>query len=196
MGGHFTNLGGQARNYIGRLNADGSLDTTFNPTANGYVLSLVVQADGRTLVGGSFTNLASQMRSNIGRLLTGDTAVQKLTTDVTGSTIVWQRSGAGPEVQQVIFENSTDATNYSLLGPATRISGGWRLTGQHLPVGQPFYLRARGRAYNGSSGIIQSIQQIFLPGTAPTLSGVASSDSAFQVSFSGCSGIFWWLLIG
>src|SRR2546428_554657 len=34
-GGAFTALGGQTRNRIARLNADGTLDTTFNPGANG-----------------------------------------------------------------------------------------------------------------------------------------------------------------
>ena len=42
VGGGFTTLGGggtgtTTRNYIGRLNADGSLDTSFDPGANGYI---------------------------------------------------------------------------------------------------------------------------------------------------------------
>ena len=37
VGGSFTQLGGWARNYIGRLNADGSLDWAFNPEVNGSV---------------------------------------------------------------------------------------------------------------------------------------------------------------
>ena len=31
VGGYFTTLGGQPRNYIGRLNADGTLDAGFTP---------------------------------------------------------------------------------------------------------------------------------------------------------------------
>ena len=68
VGGLFTGLGGQSRNYIGRLNADGTLDTSFNPGASNYVSSLAVQADGRILVGGGFTTLGGQSRTNIGRL--------------------------------------------------------------------------------------------------------------------------------
>ncbi len=68
VGGVFTGLGGQSRNYIGRLNADGTLDTSFNPGASNYVSSLAVQADGRILVGGGFTTLGGQSRTNIGRL--------------------------------------------------------------------------------------------------------------------------------
>ena len=35
VGGMFTTLGGQPRSYLGRLNSDGTLDTTFNPAPNG-----------------------------------------------------------------------------------------------------------------------------------------------------------------
>ncbi|MEI7938830.1 MAG: immunoglobulin domain-containing protein, partial [Verrucomicrobiota bacterium] len=68
VGGDFTTLGGQTRNRIGRLNADGTLDSTFNPGANAYVYSLVMQADGKILVGGYFTTLGGQTRNRIGRL--------------------------------------------------------------------------------------------------------------------------------
>ena len=37
VGGDFTTLGGQTRNYLGRLNADGTLDSGFNPGADGIV---------------------------------------------------------------------------------------------------------------------------------------------------------------
>ena len=36
MGGFFTAIGGETRNYIARLNPDGSLDTAFNPNADGW----------------------------------------------------------------------------------------------------------------------------------------------------------------
>ena len=60
VGGTFTTLGGQTRNYIGRLNADGTLDTSFNPGANNPVYSLAQQADGKILVGGNFTTLGGR----------------------------------------------------------------------------------------------------------------------------------------
>jgi uncharacterized delta-60 repeat protein len=68
VGGHFTFLDGQPRNYIGRLNVDGTLDTVFNPGSSFYVFSLTVQGDGRVLVGGYFTSLVGQTRNYIGRL--------------------------------------------------------------------------------------------------------------------------------
>ena len=52
---HFYHRSGRTRNHIARLNSDGTLDTAFNPNANGSVLSIAVQADGKILVGGGFT---------------------------------------------------------------------------------------------------------------------------------------------
>jgi uncharacterized delta-60 repeat protein len=73
LGGIFNTLCGTARKHLGRLNANGTLDTAFNPGAEGYVYCLTLQADGKILVGGSFTNLAGQARSRLGRLLSDGT---------------------------------------------------------------------------------------------------------------------------
>ena len=78
VGGYFTTLGGggtgtTARSYIGRLNPDGTIDTSFDPGANNWVTALVVQADGKILVGGFFTtlgggNTGTTTRNRIARL--------------------------------------------------------------------------------------------------------------------------------
>src|ERR1019366_5506517 len=57
IGGGFTSLGGVARNYIARLNADGSPDFAFDPNANARVNAILVQPDGKILVAGAFTTL-------------------------------------------------------------------------------------------------------------------------------------------
>jgi uncharacterized delta-60 repeat protein len=61
ISGDFTKVGGlsgTARNYVARLNSNGSLDTGFNPPdANGVVYSAVVQSDGKIIIGGSFTTV-------------------------------------------------------------------------------------------------------------------------------------------
>jgi len=68
VGGWFDTLGGQSCTNIGRLNADGTLDTSFNPGADSGVTSLALQADGKIVAGGWFTTLGGQSRNNIGRL--------------------------------------------------------------------------------------------------------------------------------
>ena len=47
VGGWFTAVAGQPRQYLGRLNTDGTLDSGFDPGANWVVTSLALQADGK-----------------------------------------------------------------------------------------------------------------------------------------------------
>ncbi|MBK7392594.1 MAG: delta-60 repeat domain-containing protein [Chloracidobacterium sp.] len=54
IGGIFTSILGTARNNIARLNTDGTLDTAFNPNANGGVFAIALQPDGKIVVGGEF----------------------------------------------------------------------------------------------------------------------------------------------
>jgi uncharacterized delta-60 repeat protein len=73
IGGYFTALTNNAgvavtRNHIARLNADGSLDTAFNPDAGGTVYAIAVQSDGKVLVGGQFGSVGGQSRPQIARL--------------------------------------------------------------------------------------------------------------------------------
>jgi uncharacterized delta-60 repeat protein/uncharacterized repeat protein (TIGR01451 family) len=71
IGGEFTTAGGVLRSRIARLNADGSLDTTFNPGlgANDTVYTLLVQDDGNILVGGAFTQFHTALHHGLTRLL-------------------------------------------------------------------------------------------------------------------------------
>src|ERR1700682_532602 len=78
IGGNFSAVGGgdglaTLRQYIARLNADGTVDMSFNPGANNVVYALVVQPDGKILVGGNFFKLGgggvgTTTRNAIGRL--------------------------------------------------------------------------------------------------------------------------------
>ena len=68
IGGLFTNVLGLPRNNIARLNTDGTLDTAFNPNADGNVFSITVQADGKILTGGRFSTIGGQARNRIARL--------------------------------------------------------------------------------------------------------------------------------
>ena len=58
IGGSFTSFNGTPRGNIARLNANGSVDATFNPGsgANGPVYAIAQRLDGKILIGGSFTS--------------------------------------------------------------------------------------------------------------------------------------------
>ncbi len=70
LGGYFTNYNGTPRNRVARVNADGSLDGSFNPGtgANDVIYAVVVQLDGRILLGGRFTSFNGTARNRIVRL--------------------------------------------------------------------------------------------------------------------------------
>ena len=69
VGGDFHLINGVPRNHIGRLNANGSLDTSFTGTgADNRVHTLAMQADGKIMVGGEFTTMTGTSRVGIARL--------------------------------------------------------------------------------------------------------------------------------
>ena len=70
IGGAFTTVAGASRYDVARLNADGSLDSTFN-TSTGIsapVNALAVQSDGKVIIGGQFTTVFGLTRNRIARL--------------------------------------------------------------------------------------------------------------------------------
>lgn len=70
IGGDFTSYKGTAINRIARLNADGSIDATFNvgAGANSSVYAIAVQSDGKVFLGGNFTNYRGSAINRIVRV--------------------------------------------------------------------------------------------------------------------------------
>jgi uncharacterized delta-60 repeat protein len=72
VGGYFTQYGSAMRNYLLRLNADGTLDTRFlsglSNGPNGSVHSIQVQPDGKILIGGEFNTVSGIARRGIARI--------------------------------------------------------------------------------------------------------------------------------
>jgi uncharacterized delta-60 repeat protein len=73
IGGTFTSVGGQVRNRIARLHADGTVDLSFDPGtgAGAQVNAIVLQADGGIVIAGSFTTVAGVPHNRLARLLPG-----------------------------------------------------------------------------------------------------------------------------
>lgn len=155
---------------IVRLNTDGSLDPTFAPLVEkdhsvldehwlydrNCVNGAVLQPDGKIWIGGNFLYVGGEHRLGFARL-NNDPASQNLAV-VSGSRVRWLRGGTAPEVQDVLFEVSTNGgSTWSSVGFADHIAGGWEKAGISLPDGG--IVRARGRAYggmgNGSSSLIE-----------------------------------------
>jgi uncharacterized delta-60 repeat protein len=174
LGGSFTTLQPNGavmpteRRRVARVNADGTLDSAFDPKANDQVFGVAIQADGRVLLNGNFTTLQPNgaapptIRNYFARLY-NDPTTQFLTAP-SASQITWQRGGAAPEISRVTFEQTVDGgSTWTAVGSATRVgaTSNWQRTGLNLPMGAPLTLRATGETigsqYNGSSGLVQAI---------------------------------------
>jgi uncharacterized delta-60 repeat protein len=70
IGGRFTSYNGVFKNRIIRLNADGTVDLTFNPGtgANDAIFAIAIQPDGKIIIGGLFTQYDNTARNGIARL--------------------------------------------------------------------------------------------------------------------------------
>ncbi|MET0752226.1 MAG: FG-GAP-like repeat-containing protein [Pyrinomonadaceae bacterium] len=68
IGGIFTNVNFNNRQYLARLNSDGSLDAAFNPTVNNFVYAVKLQPDGKVFIGGEFTLVENIPQSKYARL--------------------------------------------------------------------------------------------------------------------------------
>ncbi len=68
--GGFYNYNGTSRNSIARINADGSLDTDFDPGSgcNNTGETLAIQSDGKVLIGGNFGMYDGTSRGHIARV--------------------------------------------------------------------------------------------------------------------------------
>lgn len=166
VGGSFNgtnSIGGQTRNYIARLNPDGTADS-FDPNANANIDAVAMQADGKILVGGMFGSIGGQTRQSFARLTNDVAATQNLA--VTSSTITWTRSGPSPQFTRVTFESSSDNVNFSFLGNGTASGSNWTLSGLNLATQQNLYIRARGYSrggqFDGSDSITQSVRNAFI----------------------------------
>jgi Tol biopolymer transport system component len=77
IGGAFTSVGGVTRHDIAHITSDGSLDTTWDPDANGSVYALAA-SESTVYAGGQFTTIGGQNRNEIAAL-----------DAVTGAATVW-----------------------------------------------------------------------------------------------------------
>lgn len=136
-----------------RLNADGSVDPTFNLGSQGAVARAALTPSGDMVVSGSFTELGGVSRNQLGRVPNSTPAAQSLTAP-NSSEVLWQRSGSAPEIQYARFErwNGEDWVN---LGEGQRVTGGWSLSG--LALGQAGYIRARSESSGYVEGAVGNV---------------------------------------
>jgi uncharacterized delta-60 repeat protein len=105
IGGSFTHVNGATRNGIARLNANGTLDASFNPGSgvnggvNSSVFSMALQPDGNILIGGYF--LGEVLRPYVARLY-GDSPLPSLSITRSNAFVIvsWPASATSYSLQE------------------------------------------------------------------------------------------------
>ena len=110
VGGDFDWINGQPADWLARLNADGSLDTSFNPVRNwdsDRILALAPQSDGKLLLGYFFSLKVYAMANNgTGSGVPAPAKVSTAgTTTLTGSTNV--SGGSGGQIGNTVGVDTT-----------------------------------------------------------------------------------------
>lgn len=88
VGGSFTTIGGVSKSYLARINADGTIDTGFTATLNGFVRGVSVQTDGSLLIIGQFTTINGNAHVSVGRLLSTGLEDTSFVTAVASGSVV------------------------------------------------------------------------------------------------------------
>jgi uncharacterized delta-60 repeat protein len=142
LGGAFTSVGGQTRNRIARLDANGDLDSGFNPGVSGgaspVVYSIAVQGNNFVLLGGDFTTVAGQNRNRVARLTAGGGLDNGFNPNVSG--------GTAPVVHSVVVQPDGKIV---IAGKFTTVVGSDELTFGRNHVAR---LKTDGTVDTGNSG--------------------------------------------
>jgi len=113
IAGNFTNINGLTRNRLARLNADGTLDLSFDTGLgpNGQVNAILPLANGKVLIGGDFTSFNGIVRGKIARLNADGTLDATFNfsaqTELTVRTMVLQPDGKILVAANPSFSSST-----------------------------------------------------------------------------------------
>jgi len=91
LGGDFTSVGGQPRNRLARIDADGNV-TAWNPNAHGLIRGMAVSG-GVVYVGGDFDSIGGQPRSHIAAIDAADGSVTAWDPNADGGLIAVAVSG-------------------------------------------------------------------------------------------------------
>jgi uncharacterized delta-60 repeat protein len=141
LGGNFSSYNGQNVGRIARLNADGSLDTSFQSTgagANGTVHGLAVQPDGKIIiVGGDFSTYNGVTRNRVARLNADGSLDTDFLATGTGATGAVFRTALQPDGKVLIGGsftsfNGTNISRIARLNADGSLDSGFTLTGSGL----------------------------------------------------------------
>jgi len=116
IAGEFTRVGGNAIYNIAHINADGTVDTGFNPTG-GYLLDGAIHS---MVLDGDFLYIGGDFENFLGFGLTGLVAIN---TAVQGISSTWDPAPSGGSVKTAIYAMAVSGTTLYVAGDFTSIGG-------------------------------------------------------------------------
>jgi uncharacterized delta-60 repeat protein len=127
LGGSFTTFNGATVNRIVRLNSDGTRDVAFTTNtgsgANGNILSIAIQSDGKIVIGGSFTTFNGATVDRIVRLNIDGTRDVGFTTNTgSGANNTVHAVVSQPDAN-IILSGGFTSFNNSTVNRVARIGG-------------------------------------------------------------------------
>ncbi len=174
IGGSFTSINGVARDYIARLNSDGTVDASFNPGASpaAQVNALARQPDGKVVIGGNFDDVRRVVRLRVARLYSDGTLDEGFDsgTAVHGSSFGSVNALALQTNGQVLVGGSFSSANTVGSNALARLNSDGSLDSSYapiLPIGANIYALA-----------LQSDQRAVIAGSFATVNGTSRSDVA------------------
>ena len=182
IGGDFTSVDGISRNYIARLNADGSLDTTFDPGegANDVVNAVAVDANNLILVGGAFTQLGT---------LGGSEGIERLNPDGSVDTTFGDGSGTSDIVNTITLQPDG---RILLGGIFTSVNQTRRVSIARLLTDGTLDTSFMDTAYNQFAGLINPYYSVDINAANPVYSMALQADTNILIggSFTQVGGGF------
>jgi uncharacterized delta-60 repeat protein len=179
--GAFTSVQGAVRNYVARLNPDGTTDTSFMDGmagANNVVNCVAIQSDGNILIGGAFSSVNGVNQRSIARLFPDGTLDTSFLNGLAGplgpvNCIIAQSSGniliggsfskvngvTHVAVARLIADGSLDTTFQNGLGASDSFA-----SVNSIAVDSSGRILAGGK-FQFSNGVSRCIARLFVDGT-------------------------------
>jgi uncharacterized delta-60 repeat protein len=192
--GLFTSLAGQPCINVGRLNPDGSFDSTFKTTAKGHVHCAAVQPDGKIIIGGVFTSINDTTLSRIARLnsdgsIDSSFKVQLDAHNCLGvRSIVLQTDGKILIAHDSITVNQETNAGISRINADGSLDTSFRLNLKYPPIVSSLAIQADGKIILASiiSGVIYRLENL-----TPAVQNLSFDGSRIQWKRSGSSPEVW-----
>ncbi len=169
VGGLFTSYNGVTRNSLARINADGSLDTSFSgrtmaggTMAGTNIYSITLQPDGKAIIGGDFKTYGEDTRFNLARIDWGIIECLNGIWTITFSSFGFCLQSAGQTEQVSLFDVST---NTPIIGRIINVANLFKV------IRAPYRV-----APTATSSTAWSISYLWIPLSVPALSAESSGD--------------------